>query len=144
MKPSEVKKLKLAATIWVWVVRFGRGRWWPGTVERIDIKNGLPLVKVRFDSFSLKQHRTDPPISVGFITTPMRRLELRDISVEGSARPRFVPTSCLREPEKLAPTRGLRTVDISGESVSANGSSDNSLHESPYEGDTMSAPEVKS
>lgn len=144
MKPSEVKKLKLAATIWVWIVRFGRGRWWPGTVERIDSQNGLPLVKVMFDSFSLRQHRTDPPITVGCITAPMRRLELRDISVEGSDRPRFVPTSRLREPEKPAPARGLRTVEVSSESISANGASNHSVEGGPYEDETMSARLVKS
>ena len=36
MKPSEVKELKLAAPVWVWIVWFGKGRWWPGTVERIE------------------------------------------------------------------------------------------------------------
>ena len=107
MKPSEVKELRLAAPVWVWIVRFGKGRWWPGTVERIETTNGLPLVKVRFESFSRSRHRTDPPVTVGLITAPMRRLERRDISLKGEDRPRFVPTSRLRTPEKPAPVNGL-------------------------------------
>src|ERR1700691_6778684 len=103
MKPSDVKKLTLGAPVWVWIVWFGKGRWWPGTVESIETTNGLPLVKVMFESFSPSQHRADPPVTVGLITTPMRRLELRDINVKGSDRPRFVPTSRLRAPEKPAP-----------------------------------------
>jgi hypothetical protein len=51
MEPSEVSELKLAAPVWVWIVYFGRDRWWPGTVEEIDTK-GPPLVRVRFESFS--------------------------------------------------------------------------------------------
>ena len=43
MKPSEVKELKLAAPVWVWIVYFGKGRWWPGTVEEIETTKGLPL-----------------------------------------------------------------------------------------------------
>ena len=71
MKPSEVKELKLAAPVWVWIVYFGKGRWWPGTVERIETTYGLPLVEVRFESFSPSRHRTDPPVRVGLITAPM-------------------------------------------------------------------------
>ena len=108
MKPSEVKELRLRAPVWVWIVWLGKGRWWPGTVERIETRYGLPLVEVRFESFSGSRHRTDPPVKVGLITAPMRRLELRDISVNGDDRPRFVPASRLRTPEKPAPVNGLR------------------------------------
>src|SRR5229473_6925712 len=98
MEPSEVKELKLAAPVWVWIVRFGKGRWWPGTIEGIETKNGLPLVIIRFESFCRSRHRTDPPITVGLVTAPMRHLERRDIGLRGEDRPRFVPTSRLRTP----------------------------------------------
>jgi hypothetical protein len=111
MKPSEVKELKLAAPVWVWIVYFGKGRWWPGTVEKIETKYGLPLVEVRFESFSRSRYRTDLPVKVGLITAPMRRLERRDVSVNGSDRPRFVPASRLRTPEQPAPVNGLRIVE---------------------------------
>jgi hypothetical protein len=148
MKPSDVKKLRLAAPVWVWIVRFGRGRWWPGTVERIETKNGLPLVIVRFESFSLSRHRTDPPLTVGLITAPMRRLERRDISLKGQDRPRFVPISRLRTPEIPAPLNGLRLVEadswISSESIGANGAHGGSVEEGSYGSETMSALPGKS
>src|ERR1700687_3824831 len=81
MKPSEVKQLKLGTPVWVWIVRFGRGRWWFGTVEGIETIMGLPHIKVRFESFSPTRHRSDPPVTVGFVTARMRRLERRDVSV---------------------------------------------------------------
>ena len=143
MKPSEVKELKLATPVWVWIVRFAKGRWWPGRVEGIATTNGLPFVKVRFESFSLSLNRTDPPVTVGLITAPMRRLELRDISVKGSDRPRFVPTSRLRKPEKPAPVHGLRIVEadspVSSESIGANGAHGRSVEKGSHGNETMSA-----
>jgi hypothetical protein len=143
MKPSEVKELKLATPVWVWIVRFAKGRWWPGTVEGIETANGLPFVKVRFESFSLSRNRTDPPVTIGLITAPMRRLELRDISVKGSDRPRFVPTSRLRTPEKPAPANGLSIVEadsrVSSESIGANCAHGGSVEEGSHGNETMSA-----
>ena len=103
MKPSEVQELKLGTP--VWVCRFGKGRRWPGMVEGIETANGLPDIKVRIEPFSLARRRTDPPVTVSFVTAPMRRLERRDISVKRSDRPRFVPTSRLRKPEIPAQRR---------------------------------------
>ena len=117
MEPSEVKELKLAAPVWVWIVWLGKGRWWPGTVDRIETAYGLPLVEVRFESFSLSRHRTHPPVRVGLITAPMRRLERRDVNVNGADRPRFVPASRLRTPEKPAPVNGLRIVEADWRSL---------------------------
>jgi hypothetical protein len=143
MKPSEVKDLRLTAPVWVWIVWFGKGRWWPGTVERIETRYGLPLVEVRFESFSGSRHRTDPPVKVGLITAPMRRLELRDISLRGEDRPRFVPTSRLRTPEKPAPVSGLRIVEtdsrVSRERIGANGAHGGSAEEGSHGNETMSA-----
>ncbi len=97
MKPSDVDQLKLGTPVWVWIVRFGTGRWWPGTVEEIETTNGLLSVKIRFQTFLLRQ--PDAPITVGFVTVPMRRLERRDIDKKGVDRPRFTPSSILRSPE---------------------------------------------
>lgn len=124
MEPSEVKELKLGTPVWVWIVRFGRGRWWLGIVEGIETIMGLPHIKVRFESCSPTRHRTDPPVTVGLVTARMRRLALRDINVEGTDRPRFVPTSVLRKPETPAAADGLFTVPDSrgsGESGSPSG-----------------------
>ena len=143
MKPSDVKELTLAAPVWVWIVWFGKGRWWPGTVETIETTHGLPLVRVMFESFSPSRGRTDPPVTVGLITAPMRRLELRDISVKGSDRPRFVPTSRLRTPEKPAPVNDLRIVEadsrVSSENIGANGAHDRLDEEALDRTETISA-----
>ena len=143
MKPSEVKELKLAAPVWVWIVYFGKGRWWPGTVEEIETTKGLPLVNVKFESFSRGRHRTDPPVMVGLVTAPMRRLERRDVSVNGADRPRFVPASRLRTPEKPAPVNGLRIVEadsrVSSERIGANGAHGGSAEEGSHGNETMSA-----
>lgn len=143
MKPSEVKELRLAAPVWVWIVRFGTGRWWPGTVEGIETKNGLPLVIIRFESFWRSRHRTDPPVTVGFVTAPMRRVERRDISLKREDRPRFVPTSRLRTPETPGSSQGLPHVEadsrVSSESIGANGEHGGAIAEGSHGNETMSA-----
>jgi hypothetical protein len=119
MEPTEAKKLELGAAVWVWIVRFGKGRWWPGTVEGIRTAAGLPIVEVRLQSFSLSQYRNNPPISVGLVSAPMRRLERRDINRQGLDRPRFLPASRLRRPEKPIPVdaraEAADTENLSGQ-----------------------------
>jgi hypothetical protein len=105
MKLSKLGKLKRGASVWVWVVRLGKGRWWPGAVEKVEITNGLPLVTVRFESFSLSRHHADPPVTLGFIGAPMRRLEPRAISANGHDRPRRAPMSRVRIPKGPTPGR---------------------------------------
>jgi len=112
MKPSDVGQLKLSTPVWVWIVRVARGRWWPGAVERIETAGGVPNVKVRFETFLRGQ--TEQPITVGFITVPMRRLERRDVNQKGADRPRFTPSSLLRIPEK--PAVGASPPAIRGDS----------------------------
>jgi hypothetical protein len=99
MEPTEAKELEPGTAVWVWIVRFGKGRWWPGTVQQVGTNGGLPIVKVRLQSFSLSQHRNSPPIAMGFVSAPMRRLERRHIN-RRLDRPKFVPTSRLRRPER--------------------------------------------
>jgi hypothetical protein len=148
MKPSEVKELVLAAPVWVWIVRFGKGRWWPGTVEGVETKNGVPLVTIRFESFWRSRHRTDSPVTIGLVIAPMRRLERRDISQKGDDRPRFVPTSRLRTPEKPPPMSGLRIVEadsrVSKESSGANGAHGGSVEKGSHGNETISALPDKS
>jgi len=103
MEPAEAKELELGAAVCVLIVRFGKGRWWPGTVEGIRVAACLPIVKVRLQSFSLSQHRDNSPISAGLVSAPMRRLELRDINRRGFDRPKFVPASRLRQTERPIP-----------------------------------------
>jgi len=100
MKPEEVTQLERSTSVWVWIVRFGRGRWWPGTVHAIRVTRGVPLVEVRVGSFSSCRRRSDRSDTVGFIAAPMRRLERRNLNAYGADRPRFVPISRLRIPER--------------------------------------------
>ena len=100
MRPEDVAQLKRADPVWVWIVRLGRGRWLPGTVEAIQVTRGVHLVEVRVGSFSFRRRRSDRSDAVGFLAAPMRRLERRNLSADGSDRPRFVPISRLRIPER--------------------------------------------
>jgi len=99
MEPSQVDELRLGSHVWVWLVRFGDGRWWPGTVKSIDSRYGAPLVQVSYESFARGRSRNAPPVPVGHVLTPMRRLEHRALIAKGSDRPRFIPVSRLRQPE---------------------------------------------
>ena len=56
-------------------------------------------MKVKLQSFLLSQYRNSPPITGGFVSAPMRRLEPRDINCRGLDRPKFVPASRLQRPE---------------------------------------------
>jgi len=99
MEPSQVDELTLGSHVWVWVVRFGDGRWWPGTVKSIDSRYGTPLVRVSYESFARGRSHNATPVTVGHVLTPMRRLERRALSAKCSDRPRFIPVSRLRQPE---------------------------------------------
>jgi hypothetical protein len=109
-----VKQLELDTAVWVWIVRFGKGHWWPGIVQRVEAAGGLPIVKVRLQSFSLSQHQNSPPIAVGFVSVPMRQLERRDINRRGLDRPKFVPTSHLRGPERPISADAADVENVSG------------------------------
>jgi hypothetical protein len=82
-------------------------------------------------------------VKVGFITAPMRRLERRDVRLKGEDRPRLVPTSRLRTPEKPAPVNDLRIVEanprVSDESIGENGSDRGSVEKESHGNETMSA-----
>lgn len=100
MEPSEVVELSSGAAIWVWIVRLGKGRWWPGTVESCQVIDGLPHVTVRFEGRVLEPRSSrSAAVFVGISTTRMRFLEPRDLAAKGDDRPHHVPISLLRVPE---------------------------------------------
>ncbi len=85
------------AHVWIWIVRLGKGRWWPGMVEQVTTLADMPNFKVRFESSSPKKS-SRPDTFVGISTTRARYLELRDTKVNGADRPAFVPISLLQQP----------------------------------------------
>lgn len=100
MEPSEVVQLSPGAPVWVWIVRLGKGRWWPGTVESYKVIDGLPQVTVRFEGRGPERRNSHAAaVFVGISTTRMRFLEHRDLAAKGDDRPHHVPVSLLRVPE---------------------------------------------
>lgn len=103
-------QLSAAAAIWVWIVRLGKGRWWPGTVQSSKVIDGIPHVTVRFEGRAPERRNSHPAaVFVGISTTRMRFLEQRDLRARGDDRPHHVPVSLLRVPE--APIHKLRAVE---------------------------------
>lgn len=94
MEPSLIKKLLPDTPVWVWIVRIGTGKWWPGAVQSLKVIDGLPHVTVRFECQTA---------FAGISTTRMRFLESRDLSAKGSDRPRQIPVPLLRVPETRIP-----------------------------------------
>jgi hypothetical protein len=100
MEPSELVQLSPGAPVWVWIVRLGKGRWWPGTVQSFNVTDGLPNVTVRFEARAPERRNSHPAaVFMGITTTRMRFLELRDLEARGDDRPNQVPVSLLRVPE---------------------------------------------
>ena len=109
MQPSEVGELLLGMPVWVWIVRFGKGKWWPGVVQSVRITDGLPQVAVRFECRASERGKSGPAVFVGISTTRMRFLERRDLNMKGDDRPLYVPVPLLRVPETPG---GKVTVDL--------------------------------
>jgi len=99
MHPQESNHLMPGTTIWVWVVRLGRGRWWPGTVEGLRTIQGQIRVAVRFEC-KRARGAENAPVLVGVTTTAMRYLEIRNIDSRGIDRPTQPPVSLLQCPEQ--------------------------------------------
>jgi hypothetical protein len=107
MHASYADQLMSGAHVWIWVVRLGKGRWWPGLVEEVTTLADTPSFRVRFECSSPQRARSYT--FVGVSTTRARYLELRDPDVKGADRPRFVPISLLQqpaEPERTASVGG--------------------------------------
>jgi len=101
MELNQVGELGPGTSIWVWIVRSGKGKWWPGTVTRITAWEPFPIIEARFDCRSTGKNGTDGAAFIGISTTRMRNLELRDLDLKGADRPDFVPASIHATPEGI-------------------------------------------
>jgi hypothetical protein len=101
MKITEVYKLRDGSPVWVWVIHFAKGRWWPGVVETIRAVDDRPRIVVKFECRATKGQRSYPAVRAGIVTTAMRYLEPRDPNIEAIDEPHFIPASLLGHPEEL-------------------------------------------
>ena len=97
MHSSQANRLAIDAPVWIWVVRLGKGAWWPGTVERIT-PGGSADITVRFECRSKGEWKYSH-VFIGVTTTKARYLESRAIESGGTDRPRSAPIPLLRQPE---------------------------------------------
>ena len=109
MEAHQVCELSPGTSVWVWIVRVGKGRWWPGSVLSITAVEPFPMIYTRFECRSAGKNGTDGPAFVGITTTRMRYLELRDPQLKGDDRPNFVPSAILAKPEERE--AGLNDVE---------------------------------
>lgn len=100
MEVHQVCELGPGTPIWVWIVRVGKGRWWPGSVLSITALEPFPMIDTRFECRSAGKNGNDGPAFVGISTTRMRYLEPRDPYLKGDDRPAFVPSAILAKPEE--------------------------------------------
>jgi hypothetical protein len=99
MEVNQVCQVGPGTPVWVWIVRVGKGRWWPGSVLSITALEPFPIVDTRFECRSVGKNGIDGPAFVGISTTRMRYLELRDPDLKGDDRPNFVPSAIFAKPE---------------------------------------------
>lgn len=99
MQPSQARKLAVDTPVWIWIVRLGKGAWWPGMVESV-IPGVSVDVTVRFECRS-KGGQKYPHLFVGVTTTKARYVELRAPKANGTDRPRSAPVPLLRQPERV-------------------------------------------
>src|SRR5260370_1921127 len=100
MEVHQVCELGPGTPGWVWIVRVGKGRWWPGSVLSITAVDPFPMIDTRFECRSAGKNGIDGPAFVGISTTRMRYLELRDLHRKGDDRPSFAPTAIFAKPEE--------------------------------------------
>ena len=100
MQPHQICQLGPGTAVWVWIVRMGKGRWWPGSVVSVAAREPFPIVNARFECRSTGKNGSDGPAFVGISTTRMRYLELRDPYLKGDDRPNFVPSAIFAKPEQ--------------------------------------------
>jgi hypothetical protein len=112
MEVHRICELSPGAPVWVWIVRVGKGRWWPGSVLSIAARKPFPIINTRFECRSVGKNGTDGPVFVGISTTRMRYLELRDTRLKGDDRPNFAPSAVFAKPE--GPEIGLSGVQQVG------------------------------
>ena len=100
MEVNQSSQLSPGTPVWVWVVRVGKGRWWPGTVLSIASLEPFPIVNTRFECRAVGRNGIDGPAFVGISTTRMRYLEARDPELKGDDRPTFIPSAIFAKPEE--------------------------------------------
>src|SRR5258708_28292742 len=100
MEVHQVCELGPGPPVWVWIVRVGKGRWWPGSVLSITAVEPFPMIDTRFECRSAGKNGNDGPAFVGISTTRMRYLELRNPHLKGDDRPSFAPTAIFAKPEE--------------------------------------------
>src|SRR5208337_2315657 len=49
MEVHQVCELGPDTPVWVWIVRVGKGRWWPGSVLSITAVEPFPMIDTRFE-----------------------------------------------------------------------------------------------
>ena len=56
MHTSYADQVISGAHVWIWVVRLGKGKWWPGVVEDVSMlaNRDQPTFRVRFECSSAK------------------------------------------------------------------------------------------
>lgn len=99
MEVHRICELSPGTPVWVWIVRVGKGRWWPGSVLSIAARKPFPVINTRFECRSVGKNGIDGPVFVGISTTRMRYLELRDTQLKGDDRPNFAPSAVFAKPE---------------------------------------------
>src|SRR5579875_778617 len=99
MDPTAVVELLPGRPVWIWLVRLGKGKWWPGRVQSSKVIEGIPYVTVRFEGRSRAGRSSRTAAFVGISTTRMRFLERRDPESKGEDRPHDPPVALLRVPE---------------------------------------------
>lgn len=102
MEVHQVCELGPGTPVWVWIVRVGKGRWWPGSVLSITAVEPFPMIDTRFECRSPGKKGLDGPAFVGISTTRMRYLELRNPHLKGEDRPTSAPTAIFAKPEESA------------------------------------------
>lgn len=100
MELHRICELGPSTPVWVWIVRVGKGRWWPGSVLSIAVREPFPIIDTRFECRLAGKNGIDGPVFVGISTTRMRYLEPRDSDLKGDDRPNFVPSAIFAKPEE--------------------------------------------
>lgn len=100
MEVHQICELGPSTPVWVWIVRVGKGRWWPGSVLSIAALEPFPIVDTRFECRSVGRNGIDGPAFVGISSTRMRYLEPRDPDLKSDDRPNFVPSAIFAKPEQ--------------------------------------------
>ena len=112
MEVHRICELSSGTPVWVWIVRVGKGRWWPGAVLSIAARKPFPIINTRFECRSVGKNGIDGPVFVGISTTRMRYLELREDHMKGNDRPNFAPSAIFAKPEQTdAELNDLQTAD---------------------------------